>query len=107
LRYSVFVSALRLSRLVLLLFLAAQAFDGVFTYVAVTAVGTHAESNQFLVFWMALIGAGPTLLVAKSLAIAAGAFVYHRGLYVVLAGLTALYAAVAIGPWLYVYAQWP
>jgi hypothetical protein len=98
---------MRLSRLVLLLFLVAQAFDGVFTYVAVSAVGPHAESNQLLVFWMALIGAGPALFLAKSVAVAAGAFVYHRGLYGLLAGLTALYAAAAIGPWLYVYASWP
>jgi hypothetical protein len=98
---------MRLSRLILLLFLAAQAFDGVFTYVAVSAVGPHAESNQFLVFWMALIGAGPALLIAKSVAVAAGTFVYHRGLYGLLAGLTALYAAAAIGPWLYVYTSWP
>jgi len=98
---------MRASRVILLLFLTAQAFDGVFTYVAVTAVGTHAESNQLLVFWMALIGAGPALILAKAVAIAAGAFVYHRGLHGLLAGLTVLYAAVAIGPWIYVYARWP
>lgn len=98
---------MRLSRLTLVLFLVAQALDGVFTYVAVDAVGTHAESNQFLVFWMALIGAGPALVLAKSVAALAGTFVYQRGLHGLLAGLTALYAAAAIGPWLYVYARWP
>jgi len=99
--------AMRISRLILLLFVTAQAFDGVFTYVAVSAVGTHAESNQVLVFWMALIGTGPALVLAKTVAVAAGAFVYHRGLYGLLAGLTVLYAAAAIGPWMYVYASWP
>jgi len=54
-----------------------------------------------------LIGAGPALILAKAVAIAAGAFVYHRGLHGLLAGLTVLYAAVAIGPWIYVYARWP
>lgn len=98
---------MRLSRLVLLLFLAAQAFDGVFTYVAVTAVGTHAESNRFLVACMALFGPGPALLLAKSVAAAAGTFVHQRGLHMLLAGLTVLYVAVAIGPWLYVYVSWP
>lgn len=99
--------AVRLSRLVLLLFLVAQAFDGVFTYVAVSAVGTRAESNAFLAFFMTLIGPGPALFLAKSIAIAAGAFVYKRGLHGLLAGLTALYAGAAIGPWLYVYVSWP
>jgi hypothetical protein len=98
---------MRVSRLVLLLFVAAQAFDGVFTYVAVSAVGTHAESNTLLAMWMTLIGPGPALVLAKSIAVAAGAFVYHRGLHGLLAGLTAIYAAAAIGPWLYVYLSWP
>ena len=58
--------AVRLSRLVLMLFLAAQAFDGVFTYVAVNAVGTRAESNAFLAFFMTLIGPGPALMSMDS-----------------------------------------
>jgi hypothetical protein len=98
---------MRFSRVILLLFLAAQAFDGVFTYVAVSAVGTRAESNALLVTWMGLIGPGPALFLAKSIAILAGAFVYRRGLHGLLAGLTVVYAAAAIGPWLYVYVYWP
>jgi hypothetical protein len=98
---------MRFSRLVLLIFLAAQAFDGVFTYVAVNAVGLHAESNHILVFWMTLLGPGVALLIAKTVAMAAGTFVYQRGLHTLLAVLTAVYAAVAIGPWLYVYTSWP
>ncbi|HWB31301.1 MAG TPA: hypothetical protein VG736_12420 [Vicinamibacterales bacterium] len=98
---------MRFSRLVLLMFLVVQAFDGVFTYVAVDAVGTHAESNHILVFWMTLLGPGLALFIAKAVAMAAGAFVYHRGLHTLLAVLTLLYAVVAIGPWLYVYTSWP
>jgi hypothetical protein len=98
---------MRVSRVILLLFLAAQAFDGVFTYVAVNAVGTTAESNVLLAAWMTILGPGLALLLAKGLAVLAGAFVYRRGLHGLLAGLTVLYAAVAIAPWLYVYASWP
>jgi hypothetical protein len=98
---------MRFSRLILVLFLAAQAFDGVFTYVAVNAVGTHAESNALLASWMTMIGPGPALFLAKGIAVAAGTFVYRRGLHGLLAGLTAIYAAAAIGPWLYVYVSWP
>jgi hypothetical protein len=99
--------AMRVSRLVLLLFLVAQAFDGLFTYVAVSAVGTHAEGNQLLAMWMDLVGPGPTLFAAKLVAATAGVFVYYRGMHRLLAGLTALYGLVAIGPWLLVYQTWP
>jgi hypothetical protein len=101
------VVAMRVSRLVLLLFLVAQLFDGVFTYVAVSAVGTHAEGNIFLSTWMGLVGPGPTLFAAKLVAAMAGVFVYYRGMHRLLAGLTALYGLVAIGPWLLVYRAWP
>jgi uncharacterized membrane protein len=100
-------AAMQVSRLVLLLFLCAQAFDGVFTYVAVSAVGIHAEGNVLLSTWMSLVGPGPTLVVAKLVAAAAGLFVYYRGLHGLLATLTALYGLVAIGPWLVVYRSWP
>jgi hypothetical protein len=98
---------MRISRLVLLLFLVAQVCDGVFTYMAVTAVGLSAEGNMLLATWMALVGPAPTLLVAKLVAAGAGVLVYYRGLHMVLAGLTAFYAAVAVGPWLFVYSFWP
>lgn len=98
---------MRLSRLVLLLFLVAQMFDGVFTYVAVDAVGVHVEGNALLATWMNLIGPGPTLVAAKAVAALAGLFVYSRGMHRLLAGLTALYGVLAIGPWLVVYQTWP
>jgi len=98
---------MRLPRLVLLLFLVAQAYDGLFTYVAVTACGLAAEGNPVLGAGMALMGTAPTLIAAKSLAAAAGIFVYARGLSGTLAALTALYLTAAVGPWLYVYITWP
>jgi hypothetical protein len=98
---------MRVSRLVLLLFLVAQVFDGLFTYVAVTAVGVHAEGNLLLAGWMQQIGPGPTLLVAKVVAAAAGVLVYYRGMHRLLAALTLLYGVIAIGPWLAVYHTWP
>jgi hypothetical protein len=99
--------AVRPARLVLLLFLVAQLCDGVFTYVAVSAVGLAAEGNLILAAWMGWAGPGATLVVAKLLATAAGLFVYMRGLHGVLAGLTAFYTAAAVGPWLFVFANWP
>ena len=98
---------MRVSRLVLMLFLIAQVCDGVFTYVAVTSLGTAAEGNLILSTWMTLVGPVPTLVVAKAIAASAGVLVYTRGLHSVLAGLTAFYMAVAVGPWLFVYYTWP
>lgn len=98
---------MRFARLVLMLFLVAQVCDGVFTYVAVSAVGIGAEGNVLLASWMHQIGPAPTLLMAKVVSIAAGVLVYVRGLHSVLAGLTAFYLAAAVGPWLFVFAHWP
>ncbi len=100
-------AAMRLPRLVLLLFLVSQACDGLFTYVAVRAHGVEAEGNLILGAWMMLAGPAPTLVVSKLIAAAGGILVYARGLDGILAALTALYLVAAIGPWLYVYATWP
>jgi hypothetical protein len=97
----------KVPRLILLLFLVAQLCDGIFTYVAVSAVGIAAEGNALLAVWMGLVGPGATLFAAKSIAAGAGLLVYYRGLHGLLAGLTAFYAAAAVGPWLAVYATWP
>ncbi|MGE0461797.1 MAG: hypothetical protein AB7Q16_10550 [Vicinamibacterales bacterium] len=91
---------MQLPRLILLLFLVAQLWDGIFTWVAVDAHGLTAEGNAILVGWMALIGPGPTLLAAKLGAAAGGVLLYARGVHRALAGLTVLYAAGAIAPWL-------
>jgi hypothetical protein len=91
---------MRFSRLVLLLFLAAQFWDGVFTWVAVDAHGLSAEGNVILATCMALAGPTPTLLAAKVGAAAGGVLLYAYGVHGILAGLTLLYAVGAIGPWL-------
>jgi hypothetical protein len=94
------------SRLVLLLFLVAQVFDGVFTYVAVQAHGVSAEGNFVLGTWMGLVGALPTLIVAKLIAASGGLLLYFYGIHRVLAALTLVYAAAAIGPWLVIIRSW-
>jgi hypothetical protein len=88
------------SRLVLLLFIVAQAWDGIFTWVAIDAHGLAAEGNAILASWMSIIGPTPTLLVAKIGAAAGGVLLYRRGVHGILAGLTVLYAVSAIGPWI-------
>ena len=93
------------SRLVLLLFLTAQGWDGIFTYVAVGAHGPSAEGNLLLAGWMTLVGPGATLVAAKVLAAACGIVLYVLGVHHILAGLTLFYALDAIGPWLVLFGR--
>jgi hypothetical protein len=88
--------------LILAIFLVAQAYDGLFTYVAVQAYGVVAEGNMLLATWINLVGAGPAILGAKLLACACGALLYYLGVRRALLGLTVFYACGAIGPWLVV-----
>jgi hypothetical protein len=94
---------MRMSRLVLLLFLTAQACDGIFTYMAVHAYGLTAEGNVLLSTWMVLVGPTPALLGAKLLATGCGILLYLRGIHRTLALLTLVYAVGAVGPWMLVF----
>jgi hypothetical protein len=80
----------RVTRLVLLAFLLAQACDGILTYLAVRSDGIAAEGNMLLSTWMVLVGPAPTLL-------------YARGVHRILAALTIFYAVSAVGPWLLIF----
>lgn len=89
-----------------MLFLVAQGCDGIFTYVAVEAHGVAVEGNIVLGTWMGLIGPLPTLIAAKLIAACGGLLLYAYGIHRVLAGLTLVYAAAAIGPWLLIIRSW-
>jgi hypothetical protein len=93
------------SRVMLLLFLAAQGFDALFTYTAVSAYGLHAEGNVLIATWMALVGPAVALCGAKTVACACGVFLYVRGMHRTLSLLTAVYGLGAIGPWMVVYVR--
>ena len=90
------------AHLILAMFIVTQAYDGLFTYVAVHAYGVVAEGNLLLATWIHLIGAGPAIIGAKLLACACGVLLYALGVRRALLGLTVFYAAAAIGPWLFV-----
>jgi hypothetical protein len=94
---------MRSARLVLLLFLTAQACDGLFTYVAVSAFGLAAEGNVLMATWMGLVGPAPALLGAKMLAASCGVLLYIKGVHRTLALLTLFYAVGAVGPWMVVF----
>lgn len=94
-----------LPRVILLLFLTAQAFDGLFTYTAVHAYGLHAEGNLLISTWMSLVGPAAALFGAKTVASACGILLYVRGMHRTLSLLTMLYGVGAVGPWLIVFAR--
>ena len=77
-RFAVECTEMAFSRVILLLFLTAQGFDGLFTYVAVHAYGVHAEGNVLIATWMAFVGPGAALFGAKTVAGAcSGLLLYH------------------------------
>jgi len=90
-------------RLILIVFLLTQVFDGILTYVAVAWLGVVGEGNLLLATAMHVAGAGPALIGAKSLAAGCGMLLHSRGLHGVLGVLTGLYILAAIAPWLLVF----
>jgi uncharacterized membrane protein len=85
---------------VLVAFLLAQAFDGVFTYVGVRVYGTPIEGNPLLGWMMNAMGQGLALAAAKSVAGAFGIALHLTSVHRIVAALAAFYVAVAIVPWL-------
>jgi hypothetical protein len=92
-------------RLILSLFLVAQVFDGLLTYVAVAMLGVVGEGNLLLASAMHALGPGTALIGAKTLAAGCGVLLYVRGLYGTLGVLTGVYMFAAITPWLFVFHQ--
>jgi uncharacterized membrane protein len=88
------------ANVVVIVFLLAQACDGVLTYVGVSLYGTAIEGNPLLAWLMETMGHGPALATAKVLAGAFGIALHLTAVHRVLAALSAFYVAVAIVPWM-------
>lgn len=84
----------------LLLFLLAQASDGVLTYIGVATYGTAMEGNPLITWLMHAMGEGPALTTAKIAAAACGIALHLSSVHYVVAALAAFYVAVAIVPWM-------
>jgi hypothetical protein len=89
----------RFGDIALVLFLLAQCFDGVLTYVGVTTFGVGVEANPLLSGLMLRFGEGPALLGAKLVAGGLGVALHLRQVHAAVALLTLFYVAVAIVPW--------
>ena len=90
----------RFADIVVVVFLVAQACDGVFTYVGVSLYGVGIEGNPLLAWLMSAIGEGPALAAAKMMAGAFGIALHLTAVHRVLAALSAFYLAVAVLPWI-------
>jgi uncharacterized membrane protein len=84
---------------VIVLFLLAQAADGVMTYVGVTTLGVHLEANPLLASLMTLFGQGIAVAAAKLVAAGLGISLHLIGVHRVLAVLTGVYLVAAVLPW--------
>jgi hypothetical protein len=85
--------------LVIVAFLLAQCFDGVFTYVGVRTFGMAVEANPIITSLMTSFGVGPGLTGAKVVAAALGICLHLRQVHGPVALLSLFYMAAAIVPW--------
>jgi hypothetical protein len=85
---------------VIVLFLLAQAADGVMTYVGVTTMGLHVEANPLLVALMRAVGQGAGVTMAKVTAAVLGISLHLVGVHRIIAALTVIYVIGAVVPWL-------
>jgi hypothetical protein len=83
----------------LIVFLLAQASDGVLTYIGVSTYGVHVEGNPLIAWLMASIGEGPALATAKLAAGFFGIALHLSAVHRAVALLAAFYVAVAVVPW--------
>lgn len=83
----------------LVVFLLAQALDGVFTYVGVSMYGLRMEGNPVIGWLMTAMGEAAGLATAKLAAGFFGIALHLSALHKAVAVLALFYAAVAVVPW--------
>ena len=87
--------------IVIVTFLCAQMLDGVFTYLGVMTFGIS-EGNPLIAHYMHAVGVGPSLAVAKLVAVGCALVLHLLAFHRVLGLLTLLYLSLAVLPWTFV-----
>ena len=87
--------------IVIVIFLCAQVLDGVFTYLGVLSFGIS-EGNPLIAHYMHALGVGPSLAVAKLVAVCGAVVLHLLSFHRVLGFLTLLYLSLAVLPWTFV-----
>jgi hypothetical protein len=89
----------RFGDVAVVLFLLAQASDGVLTYVGVSIYGLHMEGNPLIGWLMAAMGQGPALATAKLTAGFFGIALHLSAVHKAVAFLAFFYLTAAVIPW--------
>jgi uncharacterized membrane protein len=89
----------RFGDVALVLFLLAQVFDGVLTYVGVSTYGLRMEGNPFVGWLMSSMGEAAGLAAAKLAAGFFGVALHLSAVHKTVALLAVFYVAVAVVPW--------
>jgi uncharacterized membrane protein len=84
----------------LVVFLLAQASDGVLTYVGVRQYGPHIEANPLISWLMVTLGEGVALTAAKLTAGFFGIVLHLSAVHRAVAVLAIFYVLAAVVPWL-------
>ena len=88
------------SNIVVVVFLIAQACDGVLTYIGVSQYGLAIEGNPLLGWLMGTMGEGLALTTTKETAGAFGIALHLAAVHRVVAALAGFYLLVAVLPWI-------
>lgn len=83
-----------------IVFLLAQASDGVLTYIGVSIYGHAIEGNPLIAWLMAQMGDGPALAATKLTAGGFGIALHLSAVHKAVAALAGFYVVVAIVPWI-------
>jgi uncharacterized membrane protein len=87
------------ANIAVVIFLLAQACDGVLTYVGVSVYGPSIEGNPLIAWLMGAMGQGLALAATKMTAGAFGIALHLSSVHRVVAALAGFYVVVAILPW--------
>ena len=94
------VSRSRFGDVIIVVFLLAQCFDGVFTYIGVLTYGLAIEANPLMTALMNAVGHAPALAGSKTVAAGLGICLHVRQVHGAVALLAMFYMVVAIVPWM-------
>jgi uncharacterized membrane protein len=90
---------------VFVLFVFAQLADGILTYVGLRTFGHSIEANPILSWYIAALGAGMALLIAKTLAVGCASTLHLTARHRTIGVLTVFYLAVAVWPWVTLFSE--
>jgi hypothetical protein len=88
-------------------FVLVQCLDGIFTYLGVSIWGPGIEANPLISSAVQVAGLGTGLAGAKLFAVGLGMVLHLCRIHTIVALLTAVYFALAILPWSYLFLSTP